>query len=83
VRPNVKQGMSRRDQISRFAGEYPAQHQGDVEIAITEAWRWLEINMFILPALGINGQNGWFMLGRRGKAALEHPERFVAYWPVA
>jgi uncharacterized protein (TIGR02391 family) len=83
VRPNVNQGMTNRDQISRFAGEYPPQHQADVEIAITEAWRWLEINMFILPALGTNGQNGWFMLGRRGRAALEHPEQFVAYSKAA
>jgi hypothetical protein len=79
----VNQGMFSRDQISRFAGEYPAQHQDDVEIAITEAWRWLEINMFFLPWLGLNGQNGWFILGRRGKAALEHPEQFVAYSKAA
>jgi hypothetical protein len=60
VRANVNQGTFNRDSISRFAGEYP-QHQPDVELAITEAWRWLEFNMFIVPALDINGQNGWFV----------------------
>jgi uncharacterized protein (TIGR02391 family) len=78
VRPNINQGMFNRDQISRFAGEYQS-YQEDVEIAITEAWRWLEINMFLLPAPGTNWHNGWFVLGRRGRAALEHPEQFVAY----
>ena len=36
-RPHGNQGQVNRDQISRFAGEYPPQHQADVEIAITEA----------------------------------------------
>lgn len=31
------------------------------------------------PAPGINGHNGWFVHGRRARAALEHPEQFVAY----
>ena len=30
-----------------------------------------------------NGQNGWFVHGRRGRAALEHPEQFVAYAKAA
>lgn len=41
------------------------------------------INMFILPAPGINGHNGWFVHGRRGRAALERPEQFVAYSKAA
>ena len=82
-RPHVNQGQVNRDQISRFAGEYAQQHQADVEIAITEAWRWLEINIFIVPAPGINGHHGWFVLSRRGRAALEHPEQFVAYSKAA
>lgn len=71
-------GNFHRDQISRFAREYP-QRQDEIEIAIMEAWRWLEIHIFIIPSPGVNGQNGFFVLGRRGKAALEHPESFVAY----
>lgn len=80
VRTN--QGMFNRDSISRFASEY-SYRQDEVELAITEAWRWLEINMFFVPASGINGQNGWFVLGRRGRAALEDPQQFAAYTKAA
>jgi hypothetical protein len=52
-------------------------------LAITEAWRWLEINMFILPAPAVNGHNGWFVLGRRRKSALENPQQFTAYSKAA
>ena len=82
-RPDVSQGQVNRDQISRFAHEYPHLHQAEVEIAITEAWRWLEIHIFLVPAPGSNGQNGWFVLGRRGRAALEKPELFVSYRKAA
>src|ERR1700722_19888483 len=49
---------------------FGAQHEDDVEVAATEAWRWLEMNLFILPAPGTNGRNGWFVLGRRARTAL-------------
>jgi uncharacterized protein (TIGR02391 family) len=82
VRPNVNQGMFNRDTISRFASEH--QHfQGEIEIAITEAWRWLEFNMFIVPAPGINGHNGWFVPGRRGHAALANPQLLASYTKAA
>jgi uncharacterized protein (TIGR02391 family) len=83
TRPNQNQGMFNRDSISRWAHEYPSPYQADAELAITEAWRWLEINMFILPAPGVNGSNGWFVLGRRGKSALENPQQFTAYSKAA
>ena len=66
-------GMFHRADIGHLAADYPDQRQGEVEIAIMEAWRWLEFNLFILPAPAPNGQNGWFVLGRRGKAALAQP----------
>lgn len=79
----VNQGMFSRDSIPRFAAEYPSEHQPDIELALTEAWRWLEFNMFILPASGMNGRNGWFVLGRRGRTALENPQQFTAYSKAA
>lgn len=82
TRANANQGMFNRSEIARFAAEYP-QQQWDVEVAITEAWGWLEINLFIIRAPGTNGQNGWYTLGRRGKAALENPQRFTAYRKAA
>jgi len=81
--PRQNQGMFNRDLISRFTAEYPQQHQADAELAITEAWRWLEINLFILPAPGINGHNGWFVMGRRGRKALGDPRLFTAYAKAA
>lgn len=41
----VQNSMFDRDEISRFAGVYPQQYQAGVEIAISEAWRWLEIHV--------------------------------------
>jgi uncharacterized protein (TIGR02391 family) len=83
VRPNVNQGMFNRDCIARFAGEYPQHQQNDLELAITEAWCWLEFNMFIVPAPGVNGQNGWFVPGRRGLAAFANPQLLTAYTKAA
>jgi hypothetical protein len=51
IRPNINQGLFNRDRISAFAAEYP-RRQDEIEIAITEAWRWLELNLFIVPAPG-------------------------------
>ena len=83
VPQRMNQGMFHRDNVSRFAAEYPPQHQWDVELSIAEAWGWLEINMFILRAPGTNGQNGWFLLSRRGRKALENPEQFTIYRKAA
>jgi len=58
---------------------YGLAHDPAVEIAALEAWRWLELNLFILPEPGTNGRNGWFILGRRGQAALENEARFADY----
>jgi uncharacterized protein (TIGR02391 family) len=47
---------------------YGQQNEAEAELAITEAWRWLEFNLFILPAPEPNGRNGWYVLGRRALA---------------
>ena len=75
----IQNGMFQRADIARWAGEYPPERQGDVEIAITEAWRWLEIQLFIVPAPGVNGTHGWFVLGRRGRAGLADQRQLAAY----
>ena len=46
---------------------YPQHRLAEIEIAVTEAWTWLENQLFLIPAPGINGRNGWRMLGRRAK----------------
>lgn len=36
-----------------------------VEVAIAEAWNWLEVQGLLVPAPGTNGANGWKILSRR------------------
>lgn len=47
------------------------QRRGEVEIALIEALVWLEANGFLLPAPGINGENGYRILGRRGSELVD------------
>ncbi len=78
----MQNGVFNRDAVSSLAADYQQQHD-DVELAVAEAWRWLEFNMFIVPAPGMNGRNGWFVFGRRGRAALANPQQFTAYSKAA
>jgi hypothetical protein len=38
-----------------------------VERAIKEAWNWLEVQGFLIPANGSNGNNGWRILSRKAE----------------
>ncbi len=58
---------------------YGRQFDDHVELLALEAWRWLELNLFILPEPGTNGRNGWFILGRRGRSALQNAKVFADY----
>jgi hypothetical protein len=57
---------------------YLQQHLPEIEVAIMEAWGWLENQLLIVPEAGINGSNGFRVLGRRAKA-LRTPEQFKAF----
>jgi uncharacterized protein (TIGR02391 family) len=61
---------------------YQRARLGEVEGAVTEAWTWLEREGYLVPALGINGTNGWRVLGRRA-GTLKDPKaiRAVAKFP--
>jgi uncharacterized protein (TIGR02391 family) len=49
------------------------RHQNEVEVALTEAWQWLRINILVIPATGANGRNGWMVISRLGNKILtEH-----------
>lgn len=62
---------------------YDPSMQKEVEIALIEAWHWLELNAFLIPAPGINGANGFKMLSRRGRDLVER-EHFDAFqWAAA
>jgi hypothetical protein len=47
---------------------YPSNRNNEIDAAIQEAWAWLTINMLVLQAPGINGSNGWCVLGRKAKS---------------
>ncbi|HEY0702970.1 MAG TPA: hypothetical protein VGD60_09410, partial [Candidatus Acidoferrales bacterium] len=55
--------------ISLNPGQPPyAQGRKDqVEVALVEAWAWLEAQGLIVPATDSNADNGWKILSRRAK----------------
>lgn len=61
---------------------YGQQNDAEAELAITEAWRWLEFNLFILPAPAPNDNNGWWVLGRRA-LAITNDQSFERYQKAA
>jgi len=57
---------------------YPGAQRDRIEVAITEAWQWLENQLLIVRAPGLNGNNGYRILGRRA-AGLRTEEQFKAF----
>lgn len=52
---------------SRGRPGYPRERQAEIELALAEAWAWLLAQGLVLPASGVNGQNGWRCLSRRAR----------------
>jgi hypothetical protein len=46
---------------------YPQNRKAEIDLAIAEAFAWLEAQGLIVPAEGMNGQNGWRYLSRRAR----------------
>jgi hypothetical protein len=42
--------------------------EDEVELAAAEAWNWLRVQGLIVPAPGINGTHGFYVISRRGAA---------------
>ena len=61
------------------AGFYPRERCPALSRACREAWAWLEVNLLIMPAEGMNGNNGWRVLTRRGEALVDDAPTFQAY----
>lgn len=47
--------------------QYPRHRQEQVELALMEAWSWLEAQGLLIPEPGINGRNGFRVLSRRAR----------------
>ncbi len=49
-----------------------------VELALSEGWNWLVVQGLLVPASGINGSNGFYVISRRGQA-LRSEEDFTRF----
>ena len=56
---------------------YDPRRYPEANVALKEAWHWIEMNMLVIPAPGINGSNGHRQFSRRG-AALVNQDQFNA-----
>lgn len=79
---NLQNGMVYRDVVISPNRLYSHQHQPQIELALIEALHWLEVNALLLPAPGTNGENGFRVLGRRGRELVDR-ERFDAFQRAA
>ena len=52
-------------------GGYPRHKQAEVDVALAEAWNWLQVTGLIVPASEQIGRNGWFVVSRRGEALVD------------
>jgi len=57
---------------------YPLSKRDAIEVALTEAWAWLEAQGLIVPAPDPNGAFGWKILSRRAKR-FESETEFARY----
>ena len=49
---------------------YPQNRRREAEVALAEAWNWLTVQGLLIPEPGMNGNNGWMLLGRRAEALI-------------
>jgi uncharacterized protein (TIGR02391 family) len=57
---------------------YPRERREAIELALMEAWAWLEAQGLIVAAPDTNGRNGWRVLSRRAKR-FENEADFTRY----
>jgi uncharacterized protein (TIGR02391 family) len=58
--------------------QYPQNRKREVDLAIAEALAWLEAQGLVVPAEGMNGQNGWRHFSRRA-LKFQNEAEFVDY----
>jgi uncharacterized protein (TIGR02391 family) len=57
---------------------YPRQRQAEVDLALAEAFAWMEAQGLVVPAEGMNGNNGFKNLSRRARQ-FENEQAFADY----
>jgi uncharacterized protein (TIGR02391 family) len=48
--------------------KYETNKDGEIELAVSEAWSWLEVQGLLISAPGTNGGTGWRVLSRKARA---------------
>lgn len=91
--PNLNQGMFLLSNLVQELWPYPTLpgHQfpfpqskrAEIDMAITEAWNWLEREGLLVPAPDTNGQNGWRVLSRRARSYAQNVDLSRRAAPVA
>lgn len=61
---------------------YPREKRREIELALREAYAWMEAQGLIVPDEGSNGQSGWRVLSRKART-LESTEDFSALLAAA
>lgn len=85
---NLQNGLVDRNQVISVdpappnLRPYPPQLEREVYLALQEALNWLEVNGLLLPAPGINGTNGFRVLGRKGICLIDR-NQFDSYRQAA
>ena len=51
---------------------YPQIKRKAAELAVSEAWQWLQMQGLLVPELGTNGSNGWMLFSRRAQNILSN-----------
>jgi uncharacterized protein (TIGR02391 family) len=64
--------------VSRGHPGYPHHRKSEIELAVAEAWAWLLVQGLILPAEGVNGNNGYRRLSRRARS-MESEAEFASF----
>lgn len=53
--------------------QYPRQHENEINLALSEAWAWLQAQGLIVLDME-NGQYGWLVLSRRARAMVSEAD---------
>lgn len=79
--PNQNQGMFHLNNLIQelwpFAllpgqqSPFPQNRRSEIDLAIGEAWAWLQREGLLIPASDINGHNGWLVLSRRARGYVQ------------
>ena len=77
---NLQNGIVNRQEIvsldprGQITCPYGQQYIGEISLALREALNWLEVQGILVPAPGINGNNGFREFSRRGRLLLDNGE---------